>query len=117
MQLTYRTVKGVPIATLAGSFIKTEVPRVRQQLTQMIDKNVPYLILDLTQLTFVDVRGLSVFVSALKVARQYQGEVLLLNPTPAVRAIIELVRLQHTFSIYADESAAITYCTCTSTEC
>jgi anti-sigma B factor antagonist len=113
MQLTYRTVRGIPIATLSGSFIKTEVPRVRQQLTKIINKNVPYLILDLTQLTFIDVRGLSVFVSTLKVASQYQGDVLLLNPTPAVRAIIELVRLQHTFSIYADESAAIAYCTST----
>lgn len=113
MQLTYRTVKGVPIAIFTGSFIKTEVPQIRQQLTQMIDKHIPYLVLDLTYLTFIDARGLSVFVSALKVAHHYRGEVLLLNPTPPVRAIIELVRLQHTFSIYADESAAIAYCTST----
>lgn len=112
MQLTYRTVNGVPIATLSGSFFRTEVPRIRQQLTQMINEDTPYLIIDLTTLNFIDAGGLSTFVSALKVARQYGGDVLLLNPTPAVRAIIELIRLQHTFRIYADETVAIAHCTC-----
>ena len=86
MQLTYRTIKGVTIAMLSGSFVRTRVPHIRQQLTEKINKDTPFIVLDLEQLTFIDASGLSVFVSARKVARQYDGDVLLLNPTPAVRA-------------------------------
>lgn len=110
MQLTYRTLESVLIATLSGHFLRKEVPTVRQQLTQIIKQDTPYLILDLAPLMSIDASGLSVFISALKVARQYKGDVLLLNPTPTVRAMIELVRLQHTFNIYKDEVAALADC-------
>ena len=111
MELICRAVEGIHVATLSGSLISAESARARQQLNEIISMQSPYLILDLARLNFIDARGLSVFVSALKTAHKYGGEVLLLNPTPVVRALIELTRLQQTFSIFADEMAAITHCT------
>lgn len=111
MELTFRSLKDIQVVTLSGSLTSIDAPSVRQQLNEIIMKHSPYLILDLSHLNFIDARGLSVFVSALKKAQQYQGEMLLLNPTPVVRALIELTRLQQTFSIYADEAAAIVHCT------
>lgn len=111
MELTYRAVEGIHVVTLSGSLISAESAQARQQLNQIISMHAPYLVLDLARLNFIDARGLSVFISALKTAQKYGGEVLLLNPTPVVRALIELTRLQQTFSIFADETAAIAYCT------
>jgi anti-sigma B factor antagonist len=111
MELTCRAVEGVHVVTLSGSLISAEAARARQQLNEIISMHSPYLIIDLARLNFIDARGLSVFISALKTAHKYGGEVLLLNPTPVVRALIELTRLQQTFSIFADEMAAIAHCT------
>lgn len=111
MELTFRSANNVSIVTLSGSLMSKDAASVRHQLNDIIMQHSPCLILDLCHLNFIDARGLSVFVSALKKSQQYNGEVLLLNPTPVVRAMLELTRLQQTFSIYADETAAIAHCT------
>jgi len=111
MALTYQTKQGIPIVTLSGSLINIDTALVRRQLIDLIEKISPYLIIDLTQLNVIDAKALSVFVSALKTAQQHQGDVLLLNPTPPVRTLIELIHLQDIFSIYIDEAAALAHCT------
>lgn len=110
MTLTYQIKQGIPIVTLSGSLINMDAASVRRQLIALIEKLSPYLIIDLTQLNVIDARGLSVFVSALKKAQQHHGEVLLLNPTPPVRTLIELIHLQDIFNIYIDEAAALAHC-------
>jgi anti-sigma B factor antagonist len=111
MELTCRSVEGINVVALKGNLTDVEVPSVRWKIKNIIETHSPYLILNLTFLNFVDARGISVFVSALKIAQQRNGVVVLLNPTPSVRTSIELIRLQKNFSIYADEAAAIIHCT------
>lgn len=110
MHMECRSANGVQIAQLSGSLVGAEAQEARQQLKQLITAHNPYLIIDLSLLHVVDARGLSTFVSALKQAHYYQGELLLLNPTTKVRALIELTQLQYTFIIYLDETAAVEYC-------
>lgn len=112
MELTYRSLEGIQIIRLSGSLVGTEAAQVRYQFKQLICANSPFLIIDLSHLNYIDARGLSVFVSAYKILRgcHRDGEVLLLNPTPVVLALIELTRLQQSFSIYTEEAAAISHC-------
>ncbi len=111
MELIYRLIGDVQIISLVGSLSGADITAIRQKVLERIQDYSPYVIIDLHSLHFVDARGLSLLISALKVAQQREGDVLLLNPTPEVRALIELTRLQHTFSIYADEEAALAYYT------
>lgn len=111
LKLTYQTTEGIPVVTLKGRLVQAEVAQLRQQIREIINKHPPYLILNLAHLDFIDAHGLSVFISALKIAEQRKGEVLLLKPMQNVRTMIELIHLQEHFSIYADELAAIAYCT------
>lgn len=110
MHVECRSVGKVQIAQFFGSLVGSEVAEIKQQLNQLITQHTPYLIIDLSTLNFIDVRGLATFVSALKRAQYYQGEVFLLNPTAKIRALIELTQLQYTFIIYLDENAAVAYC-------
>jgi anti-sigma B factor antagonist len=110
MTLTYQIKEGIPIVALSGHFINIDTAPVRRQLIELIEKSSPYLIIDLTQLNVIDASALSVFVSARQKAQEYQGEILLLNPTPAVRNLIEIIHLQDIFSIYIDEAAALAHC-------
>ena len=47
-------------------------------------------------------------ISAFKLTRAVGGTVVLLNPSPPVRALIELTRMQQVFDIVDDEAAAVT---------
>jgi len=110
MEFICRSLEGIQIVRLEGSLTGIEAAQVRHRLHKLVHQSSPLLILDLSRLNFIDARGLSVFVSVHKTAQQHSGEVLLLNPTAVVLAMIELTRLQQTFSIYADEAAAVSHC-------
>ena len=107
MILTHHNVEGIDIVALAGRLIMADAPEVRRKLLATVEQGNGKLILDLAEVGFMDSSGLSVLVSVFKAARLKQGDVVLLNLTPAVRSLIELTRLQQVFAIFEDETAAV----------
>ncbi|GGI67187.1 STAS domain-containing protein [Shewanella gelidii] len=82
---------------------------LRGAVLKLMNKGINRLVVDLHQVEFIDSSGLSVLISALKRAQQSQGEVVLLNPSNNVRALIELTQLHQIFPIYEDKEAAVEY--------
>lgn len=107
MVVTHRTVDGIDVIALAGRLVMADVPQVRQRLLETVERGGGKLILDLAEVGFMDSSGLSVLVSTFKAARLKGGEVVLLHPSPTVRSLIELTRLQQIFSIFDDENMAL----------
>jgi anti-sigma B factor antagonist len=107
MVLTHLTGNGIDIATLAGRLVMADVSQVRQRLLTTVEQGKRKLVLDLSEVAFMDSSGLSVLVSVFKAARLKNGEVVLLQPNPTVRSLIELTRLQQIFAIFDDETAAL----------
>ncbi|HCK80474.1 MAG TPA: STAS domain-containing protein [Candidatus Competibacter sp.] len=107
MVVTHRTVDGIDVIALAGRLVMADVPQVRQRLLETVERGGGKLILDLAEVGFMDSSGLSVLVSTFKAARLKDGEVVLLHPSPTVRSLIELTRLQQIFSIFDDENMAL----------
>lgn len=105
MVLTYLTGNGIDIAMLAGRLVMADVSQVRQRLLTTVEQGKRKLVLDLSEVAFMDSSGLSVLVSVFKAARLKNGGVVLLHPT--VRSLIELTRLQQIFAIFDDETAAL----------
>lgn len=79
--------------------------QLKVQLHNLIEQGSKEIILDLSEVTFVDSSGLAVFVAALKKARTRDASVVLVAPTDNVRMLIELTRLHQVFSIYDDLSS------------
>lgn len=65
------------------------------------------IVVDLSQLAFVDSSGLGALVSALKLARQQSCTVRLCAPTPTVSSIFQLTRLDRVFEIFASVDEAL----------
>lgn len=105
-ELHQSVIDGIDVVTITGRLTAAEVPEVRQTLATTLEQGDALLILDLTDLAFVDSSGLSTFISALKRARSQNGDVALAGLTPAVRALIELTRLHQVFGIYDDAASA-----------
>jgi len=95
------------IIRLGGRLTAATAPSVRRQLRKLVDADAARLVIDLSEVTFVDSSGLSVLVTTFKAARGGGGDVVLLQPQPNVRSLLELTRLHRVFQIFEDRDTAV----------
>jgi anti-anti-sigma factor len=107
MKLTHRTEANVQLLVFSGNLQHRDVVRVTQQLQQIIDTHSAYLLIDLAELQTIDVQGLSVLLTALKLSQARGGTVALLNPSKTARNLLTLTDLHRIFAIYADPAVAV----------
>ena len=65
------------------------------------------IVLDLSNVRFVDSSGLGAFLSSLRKINNSGGQLKMSNLTTAVKALFELVRMNKVFEIYDDVDAAM----------
>lgn len=65
------------------------------------------VVLDLSQLKFVDSSGLGVMLSCLRSVRERGGDLRLCSMTPTVRSLFELMRMHRVFNIYETKDEAL----------
>jgi len=70
-------------------------------------ENARKVVIDMSNLQFVDSAGLGSLLACLKAVRQYQGELKLCGLTRPVRALFELMRMQKVFQIYETRAEAV----------
>ena len=62
-------------------------------------KRAKHIVVDLTDVTFVDSSGLAVLIHAMQVVKEYGGELTLTGINNNVRSIFEMARLDQVFLI------------------
>ncbi len=81
---------------------------LRERLDQLLAEGTSMLVIDLGNVPFLDSAGMAVLVSALKRARQANGDVKLVWPKEeAARRILRLTRFDRVFSMADTAEAAI----------
>lgn len=108
MTLNHQAQGDVDVVELPPRLVMADAPEARTSLRNLIMQGRNRLVLDLGKVAFIDSSGLSVLISTLKAAQAAHGEVVLLNPSAEVRALIELTRLHQIFEIFEDPKAAVT---------
>ncbi len=100
----------IDIVDLSGKLVLGyAVTETRKTLLDLINTGQSRIILNLSEVHFIDSSGLSLLISALRTAQSKKGEVVLVALTPTVRSLIELTQMQKLFKIFKDEAAAISY--------
>lgn len=94
------------IVTLSGRLDTTSSPETTRQLKEMIVDRGANLALEMSGVTFMDSVALSVLVSVLKLARKQGGDLVILEPSPVVRSLLDVTRLSHILRICEDEESA-----------
>ena len=107
MTLVAENIFGVSLVTMPSKLVMANADIWRAQIKSLIDAGNHQLILDLSEVAFVDSSGLSVLVFALRCVRTSEGDVVLLNPSQNVLSLIELTRLHEVFEIFIDRNSAI----------
>jgi anti-sigma B factor antagonist len=84
---------------LIGEIDLSTAGRVREALIAVSNSGETNVVVDMTNVTFMDSTGLSALVSSAKRFRSAGGEVALRSPGPSVRKVMEITGLTRVFSI------------------
>ncbi|GIF50684.1 anti-anti-sigma factor [Asanoa ferruginea] len=110
MSLTVGTAQRgeIVVVSVGGELDMATAPQLQDQITDLLDRGLSRLVFDLTELSFCDSTGLSVFVRAKNSTDEAGGVVRLAAPQRGVRRILEvsgLVEVLHTYPT-VDEAVA-----------
>jgi anti-sigma B factor antagonist len=89
----------VNVLPLEGEIDLHVSPRVESSLASMIAKRPEHLVVDFSQVTFIDSSGLAVLINAMQDIKKYGGKLTLAGINNNVRSIFETARLDQVFLI------------------
>jgi anti-anti-sigma factor len=98
------------IVRVAGSASMETGNELRDRLVGLLEPNTRHLILDLTELEFINSVGLGGIIAAHLRCRRAEGEILLAAPQPAIRELLDVTRLTKLFSIHDSVDSALAAC-------
>ena len=82
-------------------------PSVTASLNEMIAKKPERLVVDLSEVSYIDSAGLAALIEAMQKVEEYGGKFLLVGLQETVRSIFEISRLDQVFQIFPDAEAAL----------
>ncbi|MDY7024275.1 MAG: STAS domain-containing protein [Cyanobacteriota bacterium] len=80
----------------------TKASEFRQEITNLVDKGAKIILIDCTDVTFMDSSGLGSFVLALKTVRAAGGKLALCSINDQLRMLFELTSMDRVFDIFAN---------------
>ena len=100
------TVREPDVVALAGEIDLAEAPRVREALARLIQAKPSRLLVDMSQVAFMDSSGIAALVEAFQ-AQQAKGAGFgLFGLRPNVLEIFQITSLDQVLGVYPDEAAA-----------
>jgi anti-sigma B factor antagonist len=89
------------LISLSGELDLSSAPALRELLAEVFDDDRQRrIVLDLTDLIYLDSTGLSIFVTSHKRATATGIEFCLANPNPSVGQLFKITALDHFFTIF-----------------
>ncbi len=82
-------------------------PVVTASLTAMIEKKPERVVIDLSDVTYIDSAGLAALIQAMQKVEAYGGRFFLAGLQETVRSIFEISRLDQVFKIFPDTDTAL----------
>jgi anti-sigma B factor antagonist len=108
MHIEVRQAKEVMILDLKGRLTAGLGDQIlRDAIDELLAEGRRRILLNLSEVSFLDSAGVGELVAGLKTARRFQAELKLLNVGERVYSTLDMARLLPTFEIYNDESEAV----------
>ncbi|UZQ53775.1 STAS domain-containing protein [Trichothermofontia sichuanensis B231] len=89
----------------AGVLDRNMGRELRDEVTVLVNQDVPAILVDLSQVVFVDSSGLGALVSCLKLARAAQCQLAICGLNDQVKMLLELTSMDRVFKIFTDRAA------------
>ena len=116
MDLRIRTSQndGITTVELGGELELHNAPSLREEFGRVCETNAPCVLVDLSQVSFIDSTGIGVLVGGLKRAREHDGTFVLVCPVPRLRRVFEITGLLRALPLYETREEARAACAPTS---
>jgi anti-sigma B factor antagonist len=95
------------VIRVAGDIHATTAPGFSEQLNDAIARGKTRVVLDLTDVEFIDSTGLSVLLNGLRRVTRVRGAMVIACANPTVLRLFEITKLDSTFEILASCDDAI----------
>jgi anti-sigma B factor antagonist len=95
------------VLPLEGEIDLNVSPQLASTFNQMIRDKPPRLVVDLSQVTYIDSSGLAVLIGGMQCVEEYGGKFALAGLPEDVRSILEIARLDKFFVTYPHVDAAL----------
>lgn len=105
MKIVYHKYKGIGTMTLSGRLDGPDTKRVKEALPVFL-KRSKHLLIDCSELLYIDSSGLGALLSGLKIAIAQQGDIRLVNIGPKIKMTLELTGAIRLFQIYPTVKSA-----------
>ena len=108
MRIAARFADDIAIVSLSGKFLAgSDGPYLRQKVKDFIDAGTRKLIIDFSEVPYIDSTGLGFLAGARVTAQNAGTRMVLANLNPHVRKILDDVKLSQFFVITPDEASAM----------
>ncbi len=107
MDVSTQRVEDVAVVTINGPVDAGSVHGLRSELDALVAAGQQRLVIDLTDVPFMDSSGLAALVQAFKRVRIGEGDVRVAGLQDDVHRVFQLVRLDRVFELFPDASAAV----------
>jgi anti-sigma B factor antagonist len=108
MELKSREDGDITILTVTGDLVIGEPETTfKKTVTQLLEEGRVNLLVDLSNVGFLDSSGLGALVRALTQSQKEGGQTKLLNAGPQVRKLLQMTKLDSVFELHSDLEAAV----------
>jgi anti-sigma B factor antagonist len=107
LSIHVHVVDGMQVFELTGSLDIATSPSVRAALVSASERGDHRLIVDLTNLEFLDSTGLGALIGAQRRAKEFGGEVRLIAKEGQILRLLRITGLLKVFGVYATLEAAV----------
>ena len=108
MELKSREDGDITILTVTGDLVICEPETTfKKTVTQLLEEGRVNLLVDLSNVGFLDSSGLGALVRALTQSQKEGGQTKLLNAGPQVRKLLQMTKLDSVFELHSDLEAAV----------
>jgi anti-sigma B factor antagonist len=95
------------VLSLAGEIDLHVSPRIAAELRTLIKQNPEKLVIDFSNVSYIDSSGLAMLIDAMQKVEAYRGKLYLVGMQPDIEIIFETSRLDQSFRIRRDVADAL----------
>ena len=108
MQIATRQTGSATVVDVKGDIDLYNSPEVRKViLEELKDKRTSRLVVNLSQVRYIDSSGVASLVEGLKISKSLGSRFMLYGLSPAAREVLELSRLIRVFEVFDSEDLAL----------
>ncbi len=108
MPVKYKLYKGIPMIEIKGNFDLTNSHDIKEKLNHLLSENsISDIILDLTNLKFVDSSAIGVIVKLALKLKESQGRIVIVNTSQNIKKLFTMSNLNSIVNIVENFDIAV----------